>query len=391
MYRISQLASRVGLSRSTLLYYEKLGLIQSRRSSNGYRYFTEADRQRLTLVQQLQAGGLTLKECKASIDSQLDRALLKKRLETLDDDIAAKLKARKLLASLLGEDNDSLSHWHETLENTAPEAHRQWLKQQGFSDRDAHHIKWLSRNMNENEQYMEDFFKIFRGLEHWGPGSKEVSLKALQELKASPSNILDIGCGPGSVSLMLAEQTQANIVALDNDARVLEFLRHRAETLGCAEKIEPCCASMMDIPFAPQSFDLLWCETSVYIMGFVKALKEWHKFLADDGYLVVSDLAWVNDNPLAKLKTFWGNGYPDMTSLAERVQQAEENGYSVVSHFAYGNDAWQNYAKPLLARTEELSESMPESRAIADLREELATYDLQPGQFDYIMMILKKK
>lgn len=37
VYRISELAAKVGLSRSTLLYYEKLGLVSSRRQANGYR------------------------------------------------------------------------------------------------------------------------------------------------------------------------------------------------------------------------------------------------------------------------------------------------------------------------------------------------------------------
>ncbi|MAW86641.1 MAG: hypothetical protein CMJ42_08950 [Phyllobacteriaceae bacterium] len=59
MYRISQLAESVGLSRATLLYYEKLGLLKGKRQANGYRLYTEADRQRLQLLQQLQAGGLS--------------------------------------------------------------------------------------------------------------------------------------------------------------------------------------------------------------------------------------------------------------------------------------------------------------------------------------------
>ena len=72
MYRISQLASLAGLSLSTVLYYEKLGLVSGRRSANGYRYYHDADLQHLTLVQQLQAGGLTLAECKACIDEKVD-------------------------------------------------------------------------------------------------------------------------------------------------------------------------------------------------------------------------------------------------------------------------------------------------------------------------------
>ncbi len=60
MYRISELAQKVGLSRSTLLYYEKLKLITGTHS-NGYRGYTDKDVQRVKLLQQLQAGGLSLR------------------------------------------------------------------------------------------------------------------------------------------------------------------------------------------------------------------------------------------------------------------------------------------------------------------------------------------
>jgi DNA-binding transcriptional MerR regulator len=49
MYRISELTEQVGLSRTALLYYEKIGLINVKRLSNGYRIYSEYDLQRLLL------------------------------------------------------------------------------------------------------------------------------------------------------------------------------------------------------------------------------------------------------------------------------------------------------------------------------------------------------
>lgn len=40
VYRISELADKVGLSRSTLLYCEKQGLLHGTRQANGYRLFS---------------------------------------------------------------------------------------------------------------------------------------------------------------------------------------------------------------------------------------------------------------------------------------------------------------------------------------------------------------
>ena len=47
--KISRLARRCGLARSTLLYYEKLGVIAGTRGANGYRHYDDDDLQRLRM------------------------------------------------------------------------------------------------------------------------------------------------------------------------------------------------------------------------------------------------------------------------------------------------------------------------------------------------------
>jgi DNA-binding transcriptional MerR regulator len=74
MYKISEMAALTGLSRTALLYYEKLGLIRADRQANGYRIYSDMDLQRLRLIQKLQAGGLSLKEIRAvSIHKSTER------------------------------------------------------------------------------------------------------------------------------------------------------------------------------------------------------------------------------------------------------------------------------------------------------------------------------
>ncbi|MCF1439702.1 MAG: MerR family transcriptional regulator, partial [Shewanella sp.] len=120
-YRISELADTVGLSRSTLLYYEKQGLLKGKRQSNGYRVYSDKDLQHLRLLLKLQAGGLTLKECQACIEAKVDKALLSQRLTALDAEIAQKQASRELLAALLGQ--GKLTDWHTSVDEIAPDAH----------------------------------------------------------------------------------------------------------------------------------------------------------------------------------------------------------------------------------------------------------------------------
>ena len=390
MYRISQLAERSGLSRSTLLYYEKLGLLSGRRRANGYREYNDADLQRLILIQQLQAGGLTLQECKAYLSSRLEPDVLQQRLQQLDQEIASKQAARHLLASLLGADEGSLRNWHSHLEQTAPDAHFAWLKQQGFSEKDALQLRWLSRSMSNHDDYMNDFNRTFAGLDYHGPGSEADTLRAFASVPKGIKNILDIGCGTGAASLVLAQQGEISVTALDNSESSLQTLEGRAKKAGLTNKVKTCCASMLSIPFGDNGFDLIWCENSAYIMGVERALKEWQRLLSAGGYLVVSDLVWITNTPDDALKAFWLNAYPDMVTAEERLVQAEQAGYILVDHFNLSDSAWANYIEPLAARVTQLAPSMPGSQAIADLKEELVILRQCNKQFAYQMMVLKK-
>ena len=389
MYRISELAKRVGLSRTTLLYYEKTGLLTGKRLANGYRIYSDYDVQRLRLVQQLHAAGLTLSECKACLEAKTDRQVLLNRLAKLDTEIAEKQNARLLLAALLGEEGHK--EWNETIDRVAPDAHLEWLIKQGFSETEALRLKWLSKDMNEHDRYMNDFFQIYGPLDRWGPGLDEDSLKALSRIPFPPEKILEIGCGKGVATTVLAEHSGAQITAVDNDSAALERLLERAEEAGVKNKVITVCASMTELPFAKQSFDLIWSETSAYIMGVLNAMKSWRNLLVRDGILVYSDLVWLTDNPSAENSLFWKAGYPEMATVQQREKQAREAGFTVLDSFTLSEAACRAYYDPLQERVNEVKGEMAGSAALRDIEQELAIYSNYGQEFGFQMFILQKE
>ncbi|MBN3816568.1 MerR family transcriptional regulator [Paraburkholderia sp. Se-20369] len=388
MYRISELATKAGLSRSTLLYYEKMGFISSRRQANGYRTYSEQDLQQLKLLQQLQAGGLTLKECQACLETRIDRSLLLERLRSLEQEIAEKQQSRNLLASMLG--MGSLRGWHEALERQAPGAHLAWLLKQGFSEKQALRLKWLSKDMNEHEQYMADFERIFEGLDRLGPGSEEDTLQALQSLPAVPYTLLDVGCGRGVTTALLAEHARGLITALDNDEYNLACSQKTIAAKALQDRVRLICASMTELPFAEQQFDAIWAEGSAYIIGFDKALKSWRPFIRPAGFLVVSDLVWLTDKPHQEASAFWRHGYADMKTVNDRVSAIGKLGYRVLDSFPLGQQAWNNYLMPLRERIASLSPQEFTSNALADLNKELEIHRKHLGEYGYQLFVLQK-
>ncbi|WP_126428341.1 MerR family transcriptional regulator [Brevibacillus marinus] len=62
LYRIGQLAELTGLSKRTIDYYTKLGLLAAERTPSNYRYYSEQTLERLKLIAQFKQQKLSLNE-----------------------------------------------------------------------------------------------------------------------------------------------------------------------------------------------------------------------------------------------------------------------------------------------------------------------------------------
>ncbi len=387
MYRISELASLVGLSRTALLYYEKLNLINGKRLSNGYRVYSDRDVQQVLLIQQLQSGGLTLAECKSCLESKLDKSVLRLRYNELEKEIKQKEWSLGLLSSLLG--NKTSKPLHETLSKIAPDAHIDWLKVQGFDEKQALRIKWLSKDMNEHDKYMQDFMRVFETLESWGPNSKEDTASAFKLLSCNPKRILEVGCGKGNSTIVIAKLSNAEIVAIDNEKLALDELKGKLTLNGLNSRVTTHCVSMTELNFGDDKFDVVWAEASAYIMGIENALSKWKPLLKDGGVLVFSDLVWLTDKPSEASINHWKSYYPDIQTIETRKSQIGKAGYQLENTFTVSEQAWKDYYEPLQKRLNELAPVMKNSQAMFDIQNGVNLYKSHLGEFGYQFFIAK--
>ena len=94
--QIGELAAATGLSRDTLRFYEKRGLLLSRRLANGYRDYPPETVQWLCYLRAAQALGFTLAEIETG-------------LPLLDDPVAAAPQLREALMRKLGDIDDRIT------------------------------------------------------------------------------------------------------------------------------------------------------------------------------------------------------------------------------------------------------------------------------------------
>lgn len=120
------------------------------------------------------------------------------------------------------------------------------------------------------------FFEVFSGLPRQGPGDAASTLRALALVPGvgAGARVLDIGCGTGLQTRVLAQHSAAHFVAIDNHPPFIEELGRRAQVCGVADRIDARVGDMRNLELPPSSFDVIWCEGAVYVIGFETALRE---------------------------------------------------------------------------------------------------------------------
>jgi len=194
------------------------------------------------------------------------------------------------------------------------------------------------------------FFELFDGLPRQGPGDTASTLRALALIPGigPRTRILDIGCGTGCQTLVLARNSPARIVAVDNHPPFVDFLNREARTLAIADRLDARVADMRRLDLADGSFDLIWSEGAVYNVGFETGLRDWRRLLPPGGHVALTEVCWRQADPPAECAAFWDQEYPAIRDASVLLKTIDDCGYETVGHFQLPASAWwDDYYRPL--------------------------------------------
>ena len=176
MLSITQVGRNYGLSRSTLLYYDRLKLLRpTYRTSAGYRLYSAEDEARLQQICRYRNAGLSLAAIASLLDEpgESDRVAgaLQHRLGALNDEIAALRRQQQVVLRLLsrkgrraarvaraltkpkwvailraaGMSELDMRRWHIAFEAESPAAHQDFLESLGLKPAEIRRIRAWSR------------------------------------------------------------------------------------------------------------------------------------------------------------------------------------------------------------------------------------------------------
>ena len=172
MFTIGKLAKKYALSRSTLLYYDSIGLLSpSGRSEPNYRLYSDKDLQKMDRIKLFRSTGLSLESIAVLLEkegSELD-VTLEHRLVAINSEIQKLRNQQKVILKVLevenfevntrvitketwvallkaaGLDDAGMKNWHIEFEKTSPEGHQDFLESIGIEEDEVAEIREWSR------------------------------------------------------------------------------------------------------------------------------------------------------------------------------------------------------------------------------------------------------
>ena len=128
---------------------------------------------------------------------------------------------------------------------------------------------------------------------HSRRGAADSAAYLLAHLRAG-MDLLDVGCGPASITADLAERVApGRVVALDAAAGALEAARATLRERGLSEQVEVTSGDVMALPFEDASFDVVHAHQVLqHLADPVGALAEMRRVTRPGGIVAVRDAVY---------------------------------------------------------------------------------------------------
>lgn len=160
MQTVTELAKHFNLSRTTILYYERIGLLTPKfRSDNGYRWYGENEVSRLASIVAYRAFGMSLADITPLLNQTSESSqpqLLKDQFYKLEQEINILRKQQEAIVVTLKEpglleekmvtkqrwveimrasgfDDNDMKTWHKNFEAMEPKEHQKFLESLGIN------------------------------------------------------------------------------------------------------------------------------------------------------------------------------------------------------------------------------------------------------------------
>ena len=138
----------------------------------------------------------------------------------------------------------------------------------------------------EGEKYTHGYHEVV--LEFYRRRTAETCAAFLLPHLTPDASVLDMGCGPGTITVGLARRART-VVGVDISTEIVESARRLADEEGLGNASFEA-GSVYDLPFDDQSFDVVYAhQVMQHLSDPVRALREARRVLRPGGLVAVRD------------------------------------------------------------------------------------------------------
>lgn len=149
----------------------------------------------------------------------------------------------------------------------------------------------------------------------------------------SGERVLDLGCGTGYTSCLIARRQDADVVAADLRPKMLTWTKRRALKEHVTDSVRPVAADAHRLPFRNASFDAAVVESVLVFCDVPVALAELFRVLKPGGRLGCNELTIIGEVPREKMMRFSAafGVAPSVTTGDEWVRAIKDAGFADVA------------------------------------------------------------
>lgn len=255
--------------------------------------------------------------------------------------------------------------------------------------------------MSNEEATIHDFdfdliCEYFAGIERQGPGSPEMTKKAVSFINnlSHGSKIADIGCGTGGQTMVLAQHAPGSITGIDLFPRFIDLFNSNAAKFGLSNRVQGIVGEMTNLHFTEGELDLIWSEGAIYNIGFERGMNEWRKFLKPGGYIAVTEASWFTDSRPDEINDFWMSAYPGIDTISNTVAVMQRAGYETIASFKLPESCWEDFYLEQAGMQDDFLRKHAGNKMAIDLvkneRREAELYSKYKQYYGYVFYIGRK-
>jgi len=181
--------------------------------------------------------------------------------------------------------------------------------------------------------------------------------------------ILDVGCGSGVPTLMVAEMNSGEITAVDTDAKSINIFREKIKELNLSNRVSLSNCSFFDIKNKNNYYDLILAEGLLNVVGFEKGFLKLTELLKRKGYIIIHD---------------------EFLNQDKKIEFIKNNNCKILNSFVLDEQIWWNdYFKCLEKEISSISNQESFKLFKSDLRE-IKMFKKNPSKYTSVYYIIEK-